>query len=176
MQLKWMFLGQILPQQARTRLRRNPRWLAGLLMRIRLVKRRWPPSMSGALFTAKGTVYVIGSGSQRRPRHDCTPLPHQLHELADLIADRIAARYAGELIDATELAKRIGRSRDYVYANADALGALRLGDGPRPRLMFPRPLGQLEQPATVKATDQARPPQRRSTADAVGLLPIKGTL
>jgi hypothetical protein len=44
--------------------------------------------------------------------------PDQLEALAEKIADKLAARATGELIDTTELAKRIGRSRDWVYGNA----------------------------------------------------------
>lgn len=40
------------------------------------------------------------------------------------------------LIDARELAERLGVARDWVYANADRLGGVRLGDGPRARLRF----------------------------------------
>ena len=36
-----------------------------------------------------------------------------------------------------EFAQRLGRSIDFVYAHADQLGAVRIGDGPRPRLLFP---------------------------------------
>jgi hypothetical protein len=40
------------------------------------------------------------------------------------------------VITADELARRLRRKRAWVYANADQLGVLRLGEGPRPRLMF----------------------------------------
>lgn len=40
------------------------------------------------------------------------------------------------LIDAAEVARRLGCSRDHVYAHADELGAVRVGTGPRPRLRF----------------------------------------
>jgi hypothetical protein len=101
--------------------------------------------------------------------------PQQLQELAGLIADRLAARQAGELLDASELAQRINRSRDYVYEHAAALGALRLGDGPRPRLMFPWPLSVQEQRiegAPARATAKAR----RDPQPSVNLLPVKGSL
>jgi hypothetical protein len=97
----------------------------------------------------------------------------QLHELADLIADRLAARQADELLDANELAKRINRSRDYVYEHATALGALRLGDGPRPRLMFPWPLRQVEGEAAIEKPVTTASNRRRQRV-ATPLLPIKG--
>lgn len=43
---------------------------------------------------------------------------------------------ADEAIDAAEVARRFGVSRDYVYQHADDLGAVRLGSGPRARLRF----------------------------------------
>lgn len=57
--------------------------------------------------------------------------------------DAIARRVA-ELInvgrprwgDAQALASEIGRSRAFVYAHAAELGAVRVGDGERPRLQF----------------------------------------
>jgi hypothetical protein len=97
----------------------------------------------------------------------------QLRELADLIADRLTARQAGEMIDATELAKRMGRSRDYVYEHAGALGAVRLGEGPRPRLMFPWPLRQVEGKAAVERPGVPQSRIRRKQTNT-GLLPIKG--
>lgn len=44
---------------------------------------------------------------------------------------------APEWLAPKELALRLGRSVDFVYSHADELGATRLGDGPRPRLLFP---------------------------------------
>jgi hypothetical protein len=40
------------------------------------------------------------------------------------------------LVDARAMAAELGVGRDWVYANADRLGAIRLGDGPRARLRF----------------------------------------
>lgn len=53
--------------------------------------------------------------------------------LADMLAKlpRTAA-----LIDARGLADQLGVARDWVYANAEQLGAVRLGTGPRARLRF----------------------------------------
>jgi hypothetical protein len=49
---------------------------------------------------------------------------------------RSAPAPAVGLIDARELAELLGVARDWVYANADRLGGVRLGDGPRARLRF----------------------------------------
>jgi hypothetical protein len=40
------------------------------------------------------------------------------------------------LVDARALAAELGVDRDWVYVNADRLGGVRLGDGPRARLRF----------------------------------------
>ena len=53
--------------------------------------------------------------------------------VAEIIAGQ---RQPGELVDAGELARRFGISRTWVYANADLLGAIKLGNGSRPRLRF----------------------------------------
>lgn len=40
-------------------------------------------------------------------------------------------------LDAQQVAKQLGVSREWVYEHADELGARRIGNGPRPRLRFP---------------------------------------
>jgi hypothetical protein len=64
----------------------------------------------------------------------------QLVELAELVADALAARLAphasGALVDAAAVAARYSVTRDFVYRNVSALGGVRLGDGPRARLRF----------------------------------------
>ena len=42
------------------------------------------------------------------------------------------------LLTAVQVAKRFGVSTDWVYANANSLGAIRMGSGPRARLRFDR--------------------------------------
>lgn len=60
--------------------------------------------------------------------------------IADAVADRLQRRDVepapDRLLDASEAAARLGVSRDYVYAHAADLGAIRVGDGARPRLRF----------------------------------------
>jgi hypothetical protein len=41
-----------------------------------------------------------------------------------------------ELVDAAELARRLGIERSWVYSHAIELGAVKLGAGPKPRLRF----------------------------------------
>ena len=61
----------------------------------------------------------------------------QLEQLADLVAERLAGAgrvLASRLVDAKEVARWLNVEPDFVYANAVALGARRLGDGPKARL------------------------------------------
>jgi hypothetical protein len=64
-------------------------------------------------------------------------------EAVDAIARRVvellgekAAPPRSELVDAAELAGRLGVERAWVYTHAIQLGAIRLGTGRRPRLRF----------------------------------------
>ncbi len=102
----------------------------------------------------------------------------QLEQLADLIADRLARRADGELVTAAELAKRLGRSREWVYDNASSLGVIRIGAGSRPRLLFRYPL-DLEperKPRRPRTVTMKRPRRARPKAGAVELLPIRGAI
>jgi len=76
----------------------------------------------------------------------------------------------GGLLTASEVAVAFNVARGWVYAHADELGAIRLGDGPRPRLRF--------DPAVVTQQLQARRgrisafPPSTSVGAGVSLLPI----
>lgn len=75
-----------------------------------------------------------------------------------------------ELIDAAEVARRFGFSRDYVYEHSRELGAVRLGDGPKARLRFSATKVAAKLDAEPPAG--ARPgPRRRPRSN--GLLPVK---
>ena len=78
--------------------------------------------------------------------------PTVIDEIADRLSDAIVARVleafraeriilqapsAMTWLDANEVARRLGVSRDWVYEHADDLGASRIGSGTRPRLRFP---------------------------------------
>jgi hypothetical protein len=61
--------------------------------------------------------------------------------LAEVIAERAADLLHatpphGHLVDARRLAGEFGVDRSWIYAHADELGAIRLGDGSKPRLRF----------------------------------------
>src|SRR4051794_26213047 len=85
----------------------------------------------------------------------------------DVVARRVVALLdrAGEapaLLTAAQVARRFGVARSWVYAHADELGVVRLGDGPRPRLRF--------DPAVVA---QVLNPTVPAVAPGCELLPIR---
>jgi hypothetical protein len=57
-------------------------------------------------------------------------------EVAREVIGRIGAKREREFLDASELARVLGVERDWVYEHQDQLGAIRLGNGRRPRLRF----------------------------------------
>lgn len=89
------------------------------------------------------------------------------------------------LLNASEVARQLSRSREWVYRNADELGAVRLGSGKRPRLGFDRAsvAEYLVACSSGMRTERPEKPSakrntRRGTAGANGqgadLLPIRG--
>ena len=84
-----------------------------------------------------------------------------------------ARRSTRELVDASEIARRFGVSRAFVYDHASDLGAIRLGAGPRARLRFdPAQVDRLL--GSDDSKGEARRPARRRPARGSGaLLPIR---
>lgn len=87
------------------------------------------------------------------------------------------------LIDASEVARLTGRTRQWVYDHQGELGAIRLGSGPKPRLGFDpqRVLARMERvddPAPLSQLALAKPnrPRRRAGRTATGaeLLRVRG--
>jgi hypothetical protein len=82
------------------------------------------------------------------------------------------------LVDARELAEQLGVARDWVYANAERLGGVRLGDGPRARLRFDAERAREalaagtgdEQPMHNGASQRRRGRSRRKAMTAVPLI------
>lgn len=52
------------------------------------------------------------------------------------LQDRRGLSGGPELVDAVELARRLGIERSWVYTHAIELGAIKLGSGRKPRLRF----------------------------------------
>lgn len=94
--------------------------------------------------------------------------------VTELLTDRPAA--GDGLIDAAEVARRLGISRATVYERADELGAIRLGGGSRPRMRFdPARLRQaLEHEAEAIDPVPAPPRRPRRSSSRGDLLPIRG--
>lgn len=105
----------------------------------------------------------------------------------EAIARRVAAMLDKDapLLDAAAVARQLGRSRAWVYQHAAELGAVRLGDGDRPRLGFV-PTKVAEYLDACKSSRRTREsPNRATTRKARGtpggvigqgadLLPIRG--
>jgi len=102
-------------------------------------------------------------------------LPGLVEDLAERVAERLAEdpppSPEPELVDAEQVARRFGVSRDYVYEHAGDLGAVRLGDGPRARLRFDLATvaERLSAPPLRVEAPHARP---RRQGRAVDLLPV----
>jgi hypothetical protein len=60
-----------------------------------------------------------------------------IEAIATRVVELLQERPGGlGLVDAAELARRLGVTRAWVYENASRLGAIRLGSGPSPRMRF----------------------------------------
>ncbi len=102
-------------------------------------------------------------------------------DVADQVVERLAATQPGSngaadgapLIDAAEVARRHGTTREWAYENAERLGAIRLGDGPKARLRFdPTIVAEaLGRPSRESKPAPTQPRSRRHRSD-VELLPI----
>ena len=104
--------------------------------------------------------------------------PADIEQIARQVADLIAAtqaRPSGQFVDASELAQLLGVERDWVYAHANALGAIRLG-GPRGRLRFDLQRVQDTWPApTMRGARRpvGRSRKKRAPATRQGLIPYE---
>lgn len=107
---------------------------------------------------------------------------HHLVGLLDLL-ELPSPRRREALIDASEVARLTGRTRQWVYDHQGELGAIRLGSGPKPRLGFDpqRVLARMERvddPAPISQPALAKPGRRRAraghTAAGSELLRVRG--
>lgn len=109
--------------------------------------------------------------------------PQVVEAIALRVAELLDRRDAGsapELVDASELARRLGTDREWVYAHASELGAVRLGSGSKPRLRFDpevaiermRQKSECGEPAPKDRSPRRR--RRNTRVGGVPLLPIKG--
>ena len=118
---------------------------------------------------APETIERIAQRVAQLLRHEPQPLD-----------DRPAA--SRDLMDAGQLAKHLGLTRAWVYEHAQDLGAIQVGNGPRPRLRFDPTLAREALRARRHRSDQSEPtkalarppgrPRRRPTTMSVPLLPV----
>lgn len=111
--------------------------------------------------------------------------PQTIEAIARRVVVLLEKRHFGggpELVDATELARRFGIERAWIYSHAIELGAVKLGGGAKPRLRFDpeiaarvlRRVGEgsaADPPA--RSGERAVRPQRCGESE-VRLLPIHG--
>jgi len=106
-----------------------------------------------------------------------------VEEIARRVVALLERRGLGghELVDAAELARRFGIERSWVYTHAIELGAVKLGNGTKPRLRFDpevaarvlrRVDGKPVADLPARSGKRAGQPPRRSASD-VRLLPIR---
>ena len=111
--------------------------------------------------------------------------PQTIEAIARRVVELLESRsLAGEpeLVDAAELARRLGIERSWVYTHAHAieLGAVKLGGGSKPRLRFdPRmAIGKMRKTGRSEEPQPKGPPRRRRRPEAPSggppLLPVKG--
>jgi hypothetical protein len=100
--------------------------------------------------------------------------------VAELVLEQLAPVAADALLDADDVARRLGVTRSYVYDHAAALGARRLGEGRRARLRFvwadvlaalPSLAGRGTAREETRATTRSR---RRPAPTGAPLVPIRG--
>lgn len=95
--------------------------------------------------------------------------------VARRVVDLLTAGHCDDpaLIDAAEVARRFGVTRSWAYDHADALGAIRLGNGTRPRLRFnPERVAQaLAAGRRAEPEPQPVPPRPRRARQRDGFTP-----
>lgn len=88
--------------------------------------------------------------------------------------EALSARTSGPptWIDAQEVARRLGVTREWVYEHAGELGAAKIGNGPRPRLRFPPRLVEDRAADAHNRTSESSTGRNLATR---GLIPIRGS-
>jgi hypothetical protein len=92
-----------------------------------------------------------------------------------LLQEHTAVSERSLLVTAAEIARRYGVSRQWVYENADRLGAVRLGRGARPRLRFDPGHVESQLRSARKRSESAAGTGAadESGSDAADLIPIR---
>jgi hypothetical protein len=108
--------------------------------------------------------------------------PGDIEQLAQRVAELLAdesmeSRQMRQLVDAAAVARLLGVSRATVYAKADELGAIRVGNGKRARLRFDpaRIVAGRQSGSSKPSKARERHRSRRSSQSPnTELLPIRG--
>jgi hypothetical protein len=111
-------------------------------------------------------------------RIDYGALASRLAERLERMAEGFAAESQAEsitLVDAAEVARMLGKRREWVYHRKRELGGVPLGDGPRPRWGFDAGIvrARLEKRNGPDPKLQAPTPAQRRLPAADQLLPVK---
>jgi DNA modification methylase len=162
----------------------DPDQRAALQDRPRPAARRRPTTRKESTPTASASrdaypepvVAITRDGAVRLDQASIEAIARRVAEL--LSPQAPAEAPPAQLLSATEVAKALGVERSWVYEHAIELGAIRIGDGPRPRLRFDldtvqrRLAGVSAAHAAPSAPDTGR--SMPIAADSVPLLPILG--
>jgi hypothetical protein len=105
----------------------------------------------------------------REPALDRAAILAVAREVAVLLHG--SAEAVDRMLTAAQVAARFNVDRSWVYAHAEELGVMRLGDGPRPRLRFDPAIVSQRLVATRGRTPSARPSVALNPE--LPLLPIK---
>ncbi|MGH2904135.1 MAG: hypothetical protein ACRDK7_11215 [Solirubrobacteraceae bacterium] len=133
---------------------------------------RWARARHAATELTPDAIEQVAQRVAQLLRHEQPPpagAPQDTHPTGD------------QLLTAWQLAKRLGLTRAWVYEHANELGAIPIGDGPKPRLRFdPEVAKQALQarnrrrepePMQTKGPRPGRP-RRHPAASTVPLLPV----
>lgn len=118
------------------------------------------PSSSHLALVIAREIELLATRRGRLVAFDVEEIEAVGEHIAELV---VSSRPKVGLIDARDLAEELGVARDWVYANAERLGGVRLGNGPRARLRFDMEKTR-EALAAGRQNDQptnAEPPRRR---------------
>lgn len=147
---------------------------------------RWAMAIRGE--GSEEVRWCVGLSEPLRHRQVVGMQREEIEAIADRVAEllKVEEGTAGQqdgrpvLVDAATLARILGVSRATVYANADELGAIRLGSGRRARLRFdPRRWlsvpGSTDPGAGSDHPSSRAAPSREERHPSTRLLPIRPT-
>ncbi|MCW3020346.1 MAG: hypothetical protein JWN10_2654 [Solirubrobacterales bacterium] len=129
---------------------------------------------------------TTGAGVRTRVRRAYAELsPQVIEQIAQRAAELIRrgeapqAQDSQRLLAPSELARRLGVSREWVYEHATELGAIAIGDGPKPRLRFDPQAAEAALETRRRRADPAAdkgPARRRRppVPEGAPLLPVYG--